>query len=313
VACVVSPGWALLFFGIFLAAAWFTSSCGRGQAGAPAAAQRRGRTGWTPANGGRSWTARKGSFRACLSGVVVVPGVAGGVVSQTPIRRPAGVRAGAMTMRPGTGLLSHVIERGLAAGSCRWSERARGLATSLVCGCVPGGAGGAGCLRGEQVVGAGQEFAGYRDGGDLLAAPLGDGGVGGGELRGALGGLRCLVHDPPQPGRALLGDVPVPDGQVRAADGGGQPGLAGQFAGAGEPGDVADLGRHHQGGELPGPGQRPEHLDPGSALACWCSSPSIRSVSGARPPVTARQSVTISRELAGRSSSASQPRPGPVQ
>jgi len=32
----------------------------------------------------------EGSFRAGLSGVVVVPGVAGGVVSQAPIRRPAG-------------------------------------------------------------------------------------------------------------------------------------------------------------------------------------------------------------------------------
>jgi len=32
-----------------------------------------------------------------------------------------------MTMCPGTGLLSQMIERGLAAGSCRKSERARGL------------------------------------------------------------------------------------------------------------------------------------------------------------------------------------------
>jgi hypothetical protein len=47
------------------------------------------------------------------------------------------------------------------------------------------------CLgAGEQVVGAGEQLAGDRDGGDLLAAPPGDGGVGGGELRGALGGLR---------------------------------------------------------------------------------------------------------------------------
>ena len=34
---------------------------------------------------------------------------------------------------------------------------------------------------------------------------------------------------------------------------------------------------------------------------------------GTRPSMTARQSVTISREIAGSSSSASQPRPGPVQ
>jgi len=34
-----------------------------------------------------------------------------------------------MTMCPGTGLLSHVIECGLMAGSCRKSERARSLVT----------------------------------------------------------------------------------------------------------------------------------------------------------------------------------------
>jgi hypothetical protein len=36
-------------------------------------------------------------------------------------------------------------------------------------------------------------------------------------------------------------------------------------------------------------------------------------ISGARPSMTARQSVTISRDAAGGSSPASQPRPGPVQ
>jgi len=54
----------------------------------------------------------------------------------------------------------------------------------------------------------------------------------------------------------------VPDGQVRAADGRGQPGPAGQLAGACEPGDVTDLGEHDQHGELPGTGQRGQHLDP---------------------------------------------------
>jgi hypothetical protein len=63
----------------------------------------------------------------------------------------------------------------------------------------------------------------------------------------------------------------------------------------------------------PTPGSAWSALIRGSALACWCSSPSIRSITGARPSMTARQSVTISREAAGRSSSASQPRPGPVQ
>jgi len=55
----------------------------------------------------------EGSLRGLVLGVVPVPGVwLGGVVSQAPIRRRAGVSGGAMTMCPGTGLLSHVIERG---------------------------------------------------------------------------------------------------------------------------------------------------------------------------------------------------------
>ena len=83
-------------------------------------------------------------------------------------------------------------------------------------------AGGLGC--GEQVVGAGEQLAGDCDGGDLRPAAFDDRGVGGGELRGPLGGLGGLVQDPPQPRRPLFGDVPVPDTQVRAADGRGQPG-----------------------------------------------------------------------------------------
>ena len=80
--------------------------------------------------------------------------------------------------------------------------------------------------------------------------------------RGPPGGLRGRVHDPPQPRRALPGDVPVPDFEVRAPHRRGQPGPAGQLAGAAEPGDAADLGHHDQGGELPDAGQRPEHRDP---------------------------------------------------
>jgi hypothetical protein len=180
-----------------------------------------------------------------------------------------------MTICSGTGLLSQMIERGLVAGSCRWSERARGLVTLPVCVCIAnsGASGRAGsrcrrvrCLSGlgggEQVVGAGEQLAGDRDGGDLLTAALSDGGVSAGELRGALGGLRCLVQDPAQSRRALLGNVPVPDGQVRAADRRGQPGPAGQLAGTGEPGDVTDLGQYHQSSELADAWQRPEHLDP---------------------------------------------------
>ena len=129
------------------------------------------------------------------------PALAGGVVSQAPIRRRASVRAAAMTMCPGTGLLSQMIERGAGAGSCRMGERARGLVTlrssrlSLRGRCRA-----VGLQAGQQVPGAGQELAGDRDGGDLLPAALGDGRVGGGELRGSFSGLRRLVHDPSQPG-----------------------------------------------------------------------------------------------------------------
>ena len=76
----------------------------RGQAGAPAAAQRRGRTSLTPASGGRSSGAGKGSVAVGLSGSCAGSRcVAGGVVSQAPIRRRASVRAAAMTMCPGPG------------------------------------------------------------------------------------------------------------------------------------------------------------------------------------------------------------------
>jgi hypothetical protein len=38
-----------------------------------------------------------------------------------------------MTICPGTGLLSQMIERGLVAGSCRVGELARGVVTLPVC------------------------------------------------------------------------------------------------------------------------------------------------------------------------------------
>ena len=41
-------------------------------------------------------------------------------------------------------------------------------------------------------------------------------------------------------------------------------------------------------------------LTRGSALACWCSSASSRSMTGARQSITARQSVMISRDAGGR-------------
>src|SRR5205809_2570277 len=113
----------------------------------------------------------------------------------------------------------------------RKCELARGLATARLAGrTVAAGVG-------EQVAGAGKQLAGDRRGGDLLAAAAGDGLIAGGELGWAFGGLRGLAQDPPDPDRALLGDVPVPDGAVRAAHRRGEPGPGRQLAGRAEPGD----------------------------------------------------------------------------
>jgi hypothetical protein len=170
-----------------------------------------------------------------------------------------------------------------------------------------------GVRGGEQVVGAGEELAGDRSGGDLLPAPAGDRGAGGAEFRGAFGGLSCLVEDPAQPGRALFGDVPVADGQIRSADCWGQPGPAGQLAGRRERVMSPISASITSAVNWPTPGSAVKTLTRGSALACWRSSPSIRSTAGARASMNARQSVTISRDTAGRPSSASHPRPGPLQ
>src|SRR5262249_7338365 len=102
----------------------------RGQAGAPAAAQRRGRTSLTPASGGRSSRAREGRLRLGLSGVACVVPVRGwrsGLASTHPA--PPKRAGGCHDHVSGTGLLSQMIERGAGAGSCRKSERARGLVT----------------------------------------------------------------------------------------------------------------------------------------------------------------------------------------
>src|SRR6185437_6701543 len=114
----------------------------------------------------------------------------------------------------------------------------------------------------EQVVGAGDELAGNRGGGDLPAAAAGEGLVAGGEVRVPLGGLRGLARHPPDPGGSLLGDVPVVDRAVAAAHCRGEPGPGRELAGRGEAGDVADLGEQDQRGELPHAGQPGEDLDP---------------------------------------------------
>jgi hypothetical protein len=124
-------------------------------------------------------------------------------------------RAGAMTVNPGTGLLSQVIEHG-GAVSCGNASSPGACDPPPLAGRT--GAGGVG----EQVAGAGEELAADRGGGDLLAAAAGQDLVAWSEVRVPLGGLRGLAQHPPRPGRALLGDVPVVDGAVAAADGGGK-------------------------------------------------------------------------------------------
>src|SRR5712691_12949209 len=146
---------------------------GRGQAGAPAAAQRRGRTSSTPTSGWRCSKARKGSVAVGLSGAACVFPVRGwrsGLTSTHPVPRQ---RAGGCHDHvSGTGLLSHEIERGLATGSCRKGERTRGFGDPPVSRPPQrrAGTGTGGLHLVEQVPGAGQQLAGDRDGGDVLPA-----------------------------------------------------------------------------------------------------------------------------------------------
>jgi hypothetical protein len=108
---------------------------------------------------------------------------------------------------------------------------------------------------------AGEQLAGRRDLGDVpgLAAAAADDGVL--EVAGrAAGGLALdgLHHRPPQGRGALLGVCPratlTSDSRCR---GGGSPAQP-QLAGAGEPGDVTDLGDDHGGQDRADPRQ-PQH------------------------------------------------------
>jgi hypothetical protein len=62
----------------------------------------------------------------------------------------------------GTGLLSHVIERGAGVGSCRKNELTRGLATLPSSWPPHRRAGIGGFHLGQQVPGAGEQLAGDR-------------------------------------------------------------------------------------------------------------------------------------------------------
>jgi hypothetical protein len=82
----------------------------------------------------------------------------------------------------------------------------------------------------------------------------------------------------------------VPDVQVRAAHGRGQPGPRGQLPGTAEPADIADLGDHDQRGELPDAGQRPQHLDLRVSLGVLVQLP-VDPVDDRRQAVDDRQAV----------------------
>jgi hypothetical protein len=85
----------------------------------PAAAERRGRTSLRPASGDGSWRAGKIGVVLVLEG----RGASPAWLAEWSRKHPsgaAGVRAAAMTMCPGAGLLSQMIERG------RWPAHAEG-------------------------------------------------------------------------------------------------------------------------------------------------------------------------------------------
>ena len=164
--------------------------------------------------------------------------VAVGVIS---LDHPAPARrAGAMTVTSG-GPGCSVRSSSAARPSCGFAGSPGACGGPLPAGdCIP--ARGCGCCgsglmasvvpgAGEQVPGAGEQLAGDRGSGDLLP----------GWRRSRRRWARIPVsawrscaashRGPPQPGRALLGDVAVADGAVRAADGGGEPGPGGELGG----------------------------------------------------------------------------------
>jgi hypothetical protein len=145
------------------------------------------------------------------SGVFPVRGWRIGLAStDSALRR----RAGSCHDRvSGTGLLSHVIERGLTACSCRKRERARGLGDRAVVTAAaaagPGrwvGCRQAGARRGSAACGGSRWWRSSFPGAWRSRCKRW-------RIRRPPGGLRGLVHHPPQVRRALLGDVEVSPAQ----------------------------------------------------------------------------------------------------
>ena len=156
--------------------------------------------------------------------------------------------------KSGPGLLSQV--NGRVTGSCKnASAPSRGL---LRCRC---------CLQlGQDMRGAGQQSAGDRHRGDVLAAAADQLTIGVGEHRVALGRLGGLLQDPPHPGRALLVMWPWRTVRSELRTCGVSPARVHSLRAEGKAADVADLGDQRQGRQPADTGQGHERLDPGVGL-----------------------------------------------
>ena len=131
VTCVFSSGLGLTVFRDLPRSCRITPLCGRCQAGAPRS-RVAARTNELGADERRRIIGSEEGSLLCWwwGGRWCFPARGWAEWSHKhPFGVSPGVLAGAMTMCPGTGLLSHEIERGLVAGSCRRGERARGLVT----------------------------------------------------------------------------------------------------------------------------------------------------------------------------------------
>jgi hypothetical protein len=133
------------------------------------------------------------------------------------------------------------------------------------------------------------------------------------ELRGALGGLGGLVEDQRSHTDPCLEMWPCRTVRSEPRTAGVSPAQLASLRALGNRVMSPISATIISAVNWPTPGKVVSTLTRGSAVARRRTSASSRPVSGAGAPGTARQSVTISRDTAGRSSSASQPRPGPVQ
>jgi hypothetical protein len=210
-----------------------------------------------------------------------------------------------MTVTPGTGLLSQDSERG-EGRLMRSRELTRGWRPSRLVRRTAAGS------VGEQVVGAGEQLAGDRGGGELDAAAPGDALVAGGELGGVPGLLRGLAQDPPDPDRALPGMCPCRTVRSEPRTVGVSPAQDASFRAEANRVMSPISASRTSAVNGPTPGSCVKTLTRGSLLAWLRTSASSRPVTDSRAPVSPRASET-SAETAGRSREASHSRPGPLQ